>query len=94
MKYQQKKEKAINSFIKLLEESRNLIREISKGRTIELAKNGVTFVMIDPFDDDGFMSDVEKVEDGTIFLVSGSEVGVDDIMNLTDLIGLLETIDE
>ncbi|MDP2692755.1 MAG: hypothetical protein Q8O88_03910 [bacterium] len=92
--YQKKKDKAVKDFYKLLNEARKLVKNISKNNKIELEANGVTFVMIDPFDDDGFLSDVVSVENGDIELENGSIVNVNDVTNLTDLIGLLETIDE
>ena len=91
--YKTRKEEIVNGFYELLEKSRETIKEISSGRTIEFQRNGVTFSMIDPFSDIE-LSDVIEIKGGLIILENGTEVDVDDITNLTDLIGLLNCVDE
>lgn len=92
--YLKRKDKALKIFDDLLNETRDLVRMISKNNKIELQANGVTFSMIDPFADYGELSDVISIEDGVISLENGSEVGVNDVTNVTDLIGLLDVIEE
>jgi len=92
--YQKDKNQAVKEFYKLLTKARKLVSKVSKGTNIDLTGNGVTFVMIDPFADwNGEMSEVERVENGDIYLENGTVANVNDVTNLTDLIGLLETID-
>ena len=92
--YQKQKEKIVADFYKMLQSARDLISGVSKNNKIELKNNGVTFVMIDPFGDDCELSDVLNVENGQIELENGTLANVSDVTNLTDLIGLIECIDE
>lgn len=92
--YKKEKSEAVIEFDKLIKKARKLLKHISKGTKIELLSNGVNFAMIDPFSDFGDISDVVSVEGGVIELDNGTSADVEDVTNLTDLIGLLETIDE
>ena len=90
--YQSEKNKTVGKFYELLKDARELLVEVSTGNKIELQKNGVTFSMIDPFGD-GELSDVLSIQEGAIELENGTNAHVSDVTNLTDLIGLIETID-
>lgn len=92
--YSERKSNVVAVFYNALDESRKLIADISSNNRIELRANGVTFSMIDPFGDEIELSDVISVENGVIELENGTEADVNDFSNLTDLIGLIEVIEE
>lgn len=91
--YGRMKAHALKTFDELLDNARELLISISFNNLIELQAEGVTFSMIDPFSDSE-LSDVISIKDGNIVLENGSEVSVNDVTNVNDLIGLLGVIDE
>ena len=86
------KANVLQKFDILLDEARNYLAEISKDHKIELQ---VDIAIIDPFGDDGGeLSNVISIENGNIELENGTVAKVVDVTNLTDLIGLIDVIDE
>jgi len=79
------------SFNNLLDNARELINDISKDKKIELNGEDFAFKLIDPLSDND-LADVVSIENGNILLDNGTEANVKDFTNLTDLVGLLETI--
>lgn len=92
--YSERKSNVVAVFYNALDEARKLLADISSNNKIELQANGVTFVMIDPMGDDCELSDVISIENGIVELENGTTADVQDFTNLTDLIGLIETIEE
>lgn len=92
--YSERKSNVVAVFYNALDEARKLIADISSNNRINLRANGVTFSMIDPFGDEIELSEVIRVQNGIIELENGTLSDVNGFSNLTDLIGLIEVIEE
>jgi hypothetical protein len=90
----ERKNEISKNFWDCLEQARQFIRDVSENNKIEFMDNGVTVVVIDCYSDDNDISEVDFIENGVIVLENGTEMKVSEVSNLTDLVTIIEAIDE
>ena len=90
--FESQKHKTVVMFNNLLENCRDIIKDISKDKKLSFEEMGVVYPM-KAYDYDENESDVNNIENGVICLNNGIEIHVDEITNVTTLVFLIENIE-
>jgi hypothetical protein len=80
-------------FENLANDCREVLKEISKDKKIEVKESGIDFSMRSTNYESDEVSDVFSIQDGIILFCNGNEINVDECTNVTDMVGLIDVIE-
>ena len=76
----------------LLDKVRQALLKYTHKKSFNIVTSDYTLSMIDTEDDDEFISEIESVSNGVIYLESGTEVSIAHHQDINILIGIFSTI--